>query len=257
MMTAAEQPTPTSEPERLQRYLARAGVASRRAAERLIADGHVRVNGSVVTELGAKVMSGFDVVEVNGEQVLPRQGGHAYYALNKPAGYLTTLSDPQGRPTVAGLMPADGRRLFAVGRLDADTTGVLILTDDGDLAHRLMHPSFHVPKTYRVAVEGVPSAEALEALRSGIELDDGMTAPASVELVGSHAGGSVALMTIREGRKRQVRRMFSSRGHRVIALERESFGAIELGDLPPGTTRLLSDDEVDRLRHAAGLPEER
>ncbi len=254
-MTAADPPKMPSEPERLQRYLARAGVASRRAAERLIAEGRVRVNGVVVAEMGAKVRSGVDVVEVNGARVAAREGAHAYYALNKPAGYLTTLADPQGRPTIVDLMPKGAPRLFAVGRLDADTTGLLILTDDGDLAHRLMHPAFHVPKTYHATVAHVPSETVLDELRSGVELDDGKTAPAEAAVIGCDAASCVVALTIREGRKRQVRRMFSALGHPVVALSRVSFGPVELGRLKPGSTRALSHDEVQALRRAAGLAE--
>ncbi len=242
-----------SEPERLQRYLARSGVASRRAAERLIAEGRVRVNGVVVTEMGAKLRRGIDVVDVDGSRVVPREGAHAYYALNKPAGYLTTLADPHGRPTIVDLMPKEAPRLFAVGRLDADTTGLLILTDDGDLAHRLMHPAFHVPKTYRATVAKVPSESVLDELRSGVRLDDGMTAPAEAAVIGCDGVDCIVALTIREGRKRQVRRMFSTLGHPVVALSRVSFGPIELGSLEPGSTRALTDEEIQALRRAAGL----
>ena len=254
-MTAADRPTTPSEPERLQRYLARAGVASRRAAERLIAEGRVRVNGLVLTEMGAKVRSGVDVVEVDGSRVLAREGAYAYYALNKPVGYLTTLADPHGRPTIVDLMPEGALRLFAVGRLDADTTGLLILTDDGDLAHRLMHPAFHVPKTYHVTIAQIPSESVLDELRSGVQLDDGMTAPAEATTIGCDGADCVVALTIREGRKRQVRRMFRALGHPVVALSRVSFGPVELGSLAPGSTRPLSDDEVRALRRAAGLVE--
>jgi pseudouridine synthase len=255
-VTAANRPTTRSEPERLQRYLARAGVASRRAAERLITEGRVRVNGAVETELGAKVTSGVDIVDVDGSRVVRREGAHAYYALNKPAGYLTTLEDPQGRPTIVDLMPKEAPRLFAVGRLDADTTGLLILTDDGDLAYRLMHPSFHVPKTYHATVAKLPSEAVLDGLRSGVQLDDGMTSPADAAVISGVAADCVVALTIREGRKRQVRRMFAMLGHPVLALSRVSFGPVELGRLAPGATRLLTIGEVQALRRAAGLPEE-
>lgn len=254
-MTAADRPTTPSEPERLQRYLAHAGVASRRAAERLIAQGRVSVNGAVVTELGAKVTGGIDLVELDGSPVAARRGAHAYYALNKPAGYLTTLSDPQGRPTIVGLIPQGAARLFAVGRLDADTTGLLILTDDGELAHRLMHPAYHVPKTYRVTLAKVPSEAVLQRLRSGVPLDDGLTAPADARVVECDTHGCVTSLTIREGRKRQVRRMFSVLGHPVLALSRVSFGPVELGSLELGVTRALSEEEVLALRSAASLAE--
>lgn len=254
-MTAANRPTTPSEPERLQRYLARAGVASRRAVERLIAEGRVSVNGGVVTEMGTKVSSRADVVEVDGVVVVAREGARVYFALNKPAGYLTTLADPQGRATIVDLMPQGAPRLFAVGRLDADTTGLLILTDDGDLAYRLMHPAFHVPKTYHATVAQEPSESVLEQLRAGVQLDDGMTAPAEANVIGCDGGRCVVALTIREGRKRQVRRMFYTLRHPVLELCRVSFGPVQLGSLPPGATRALSDDEVLALRHAAGLVE--
>jgi pseudouridine synthase len=223
--------------------------------ERLIAKGHVRVNGAVVTEMGTKVSAGVDVVEVDGSVVVAREGARVYLALNKPAGYLTTLADPQGRPTIVDLMPKGAPRLFAVGRLDADTTGLLILTDDGDLAFRLMHPAFHVPKTYRATVSMVPSEAVLEQLRSGVQLDDGMTAPAEATVIGHGGSNCVVELTIREGRKRQVRRMFLTLRHPVLALSRVSFGPIELGSLQVGATRALTDDEVRKLRHAAGVVE--
>ena len=254
-MIAAEPPTTPNEPERLQRYLARAGVASRRAVEGLIAEGRVRVNGTVVTEMGTKVTSGVDLVDVDGSRIVAREGSRAYYALNKPARYLTTLADPQGRPTIVDLMPTGAPRLFAVGRLDADTTGLLILTDDGDLAHRLMHPAFHVPKTYHATVAKQPSESVLQQLRLGVQLDDGMTAPAEAAVISQDAGGCVVALTIREGRKRQVRRMFYTLGHPVRALCRVAFGPVELGDLPSGSTRTLTDGEVQALQRAAGLAE--
>jgi pseudouridine synthase len=223
--------------------------------ERLIAKGHVRVNGAVVTEMGTKVSAGVDVVEVDGSVVVAREGARVYLALNKPAGYLTTLADPQGRPTIVDLMPKGAPRLFAVGRLDADTTGLLILTDDGDLAFRLMHPAFHVPKTYRATVSMVPSEAVLEQLRSGVQLDDGMTAPAEATVIGHDGSNCVVELTIREGRKRQVRRMFFTLRHPVLALSRVSFGPVELGSLQVGATRALTDDEVRKLRHAAGVVE--
>lgn len=242
-----------SEPERLQRYLARAGVASRRAAEILIAEGRVTVNGVTVIEPGTKVTAGIDQVGLDGAAVGPRAVPHAYYALNKPAGVVTTLRDPQGRPTIADLLPRDGRRLFAVGRLDADTTGLLLLTDDGDLAHRLMHPRYHVAKTYRAVVAGSFTEEAARRLREGIELDDGATAPADVTLVRSSPGESEVLISVREGRKRQVRRMFGAVGHRVRTLSREAFGPVVLGGLAPGAVRPLSENEIGALRLASGL----
>ncbi|MEN6430720.1 MAG: pseudouridine synthase [Coriobacteriales bacterium] len=253
-MTAPRTTTPEGEPERLQRFLARCGVASRRHAETIIAQGRVQVNGEVVTAMGATVVSGRDVVTVDGVTVTP-PNAHAYYVLHKPAGYVTTLKDPSGRPTVADLMPIEGRRLFPVGRLDRDTTGLLILTDDGELAHRLMHPRYHVDKSYVVVVRGVPGTQAFRTLEEGVDLDDGRTAPAEVELVDVAGGDATVRVVIREGRKRQVRRMFSAVGHPVVSLHRERFGPVLLGDLPEGATRPLEEDELAALRAAAGLSE--
>ncbi len=241
----------TSEPERLQRFLARSGIASRRACEDLIRGGRVSVNGEVVGTLGVRVRPGIDVVRVDGAVVEPPTA-HVYLALNKPRGYVTTLRDPQGRPTVADLIPDVGRRVFPVGRLDRDTTGLLILTSDGDLANRLLHPRYHVAKTYLARVRGVPDEHDLETLRAGVILDDGPTAPADVVLECVEASSSVVRLTIQEGRKRQVRRMLGAVGHPVETLERTSFGPIALGDLEPGAVRPLAEHEVEALKRACG-----
>ncbi|GAB4285578.1 MAG: pseudouridine synthase [Coriobacteriia bacterium] len=237
--------------ERLQKFLARAGVASRRGAEAVIEAGRVTVNGVVVAQAGTKVAAG-DTVAVDGVIVTPPTG-HEYFVLNKPAGYVTTMDDPQGRATVAELFPETSRRLFSVGRLDRDTTGLLLLTDDGELAHRLMHPRFHVSKTYLAEVDGVPDETDLRALANGVTLDDGPTKPATVELLAEGAGVATVRLTIAEGRKRQVRRMLSCVGHPVRELTRIAFGPVVLGTLAEGTTRPLSAEEVAALRDAAGL----
>ncbi|MBA4371071.1 MAG: rRNA pseudouridine synthase [Coriobacteriaceae bacterium] len=239
-------------PMRLQKFLARAGVASRRGSEDLMTAGRVAVNGVVTSELGAKVDPATDTVTVDGREVRPDEGA-AYFALNKPAGYVTTMSDPQGRPTVADLMPADAPAgLFPVGRLDLDTTGLLLLTSDGELGHRLLHPRHHVWKTYRAEVDGEPSDADLRALADGIELDDGSTAPARAHLVWSEGSRAEVELSLREGRKRQVKRMLSAVGHPVRALHRIAFGPVELGDLAPGATRPLTDAEVAALHAEAG-----
>lgn len=235
---------------RLQRFLARAGVASRRGSEDLMTAGRVSVNGAVITELGAKVDPATDSVTVDGREVTLSEGA-AYFALNKPAGYVTTMSDPQGRPTVASLMPPGAPAgLFPVGRLDRDTTGLLLLTSDGDMGHRLLHPRHHVWKVYRAVVDGEPSAGDLAALADGIELDDGRTAPARVSLVWSEGRRAEVEISLREGRKRQVKRMLSAVGHPVTALRRIAFGPVELGELAEGRTRPLTSDEVAALRQA-------
>ncbi len=238
-------------PMRLQKFLARAGVASRRGSEDLITAGRVTVGCSVVTGLGTKVDPAFDVVAVDG-RVVRLSDTPTYLALNKPLGYVTTMSDPQGRPTVAELVPTEEYPgLFPIGRLDVDTTGLLLFTTDGDLGFRLLHPRFHVPKTYAVLAEGQMSQGDIEALRRGVVLDDGPTAPAAVGLVRAGQRTEVSI-TIREGRKRQVRRMFSAVGHPVAELSRLTFGPIEVGSLRPGETRMLTDSEVAALKQAAG-----
>jgi 23S rRNA pseudouridine2605 synthase len=230
--------------ERLQKVLAQAGLGSRRACEELIAAGRVRVNGEVAT-LGTRVDPEVDAIEVDGARIGVRQG-LVHYLLNKPAGVVTTASDPQGRPTVVGLVPAEPR-VYPVGRLDADTEGLLLLTNDGDLAHRLTHPSFGVDKEYLADVEGRPSRGAVRRLREGVELEDGPTAPARVSLVGDHT----LRITIHEGRNRQVRRMCEAVGHPVRRLVRVRLGPLSDRRLPPGRWRALTQDEVRALERAA------
>ena len=237
-------------PMRLQKFLARAGVASRRGSEDLMTASRVTVNGEVVTELGAKVDPLVDVVAVDGATV-SLASGPVYFALNKPTGVMTTMSDPQGRPTVASLMPPGYPGLFPVGRLDFDTEGLLLLTTDGELAQRLLHPRHHVPKTYYVEVDGVPTDEDLRRLREGIELDDGVTAPAEARLLKKQGRGAAIELTIREGRKRQVKRMCSAVRHPVLFLRRTKFGHVELGDLRAGDVRELTPVEVEGLRAGA------
>lgn len=237
---------------RLNRFLARAGVASRRGADDLIAAGRVSVNGAIVTELGSTVDPDADAVEFDGRPVtLPPT--LSYIALNKPVGYVVTLSDPQGRPTVRDLVTDVGASVVPVGRLDARTEGLLILTDDGELAHRVAHPSFELDKVYAVVARGVLSEDSRRRLEGGIELDGRMTAPARVTVRSTTHHTTVAEIVIHEGRKRQVRRMFEAVGHPVRALKRLSIGPIELGDLRPGAWRRLSEDEAQSLRRAVGL----
>jgi 23S rRNA pseudouridine2605 synthase len=239
--------------ERLQKVMARAGVASRRHSEELITAGRVSVNGEVVASLGTKVDPATDTISVDGEPIVLGHA-HVYFALNKPRGFVTTMSDPQGRPTIVQFMPTEPPGLFAVGRLDMDTEGLLLVTNDGELADRLMHPRHHVTKRYRAVVGGTPTPAELQRLRDGIALDDGMTAPAQLELVGSAGKTSVVQLTIREGRKRQIRRMFGAIRHSVVSLRRLSLGPIELGDQPQGTLRPLTSAEVAALKREAGLP---
>jgi 23S rRNA pseudouridine2605 synthase len=230
---------------RLAKYLAHAGVASRRASEQLVFAGRVTVGGEVVRDPARDVDGGVPVA-VDGRPVRMSAGQRAVYAVHKPRGVVSTARDPQGRPTVVTLVPSS-RRLYPVGRLDADTSGLILLTDDGALAHRLTHPSFEVPRTYHAKVRRPPVREgALRNLREGVELDDGVTAPAAVRRLGPDR----IEITIHEGRKRQVRRMLDAVGHPVVALERVRFGPLWLGRLGEGRYRRLSAAEVERLRRA-------
>jgi 23S rRNA pseudouridine2605 synthase len=229
---------------RLNAYLARAGIASRRGAEELIRAGRVTVNGEVAGL--ATFVEGKDMVEVDGTEVAPEP--LTYVLLHKPAGVVTTARDPQGRPTVVGLVGHE-RRVVPVGRLDADTTGVLLLTNNGPLAHRLMHPRYEVDKVYEAEVEGEPDEAALARLADGIELDDGVTAPARVRRLGP----SRLELTIHEGRKHQVKRMLAALGHPVTRLHRSSYAGLTADGLEPGEWRELTADEVKRLR-APGAP---
>ena len=233
------------EGERLQKVLARAGLGSRRSCEDLIAAGRVTVNGERAS-LGRRVDPEHDDVALDGTPVGVR-AGLVHYLLNKPPGVVTTADDPQGRPTVVGLVP-DEPRVFPVGRLDMDTEGLLVLTNDGALTHRMTHPSFGVEKEYVAQVEGTPSRRAVRRLREGIELDDGPTAPAKATL----AGASVIRITIHEGRNRQVRRMCEAIGHPVTRLVRTRIGPLSDRKLKPGDWRELTVDEVRALERAAG-----
>ena len=234
---------------RLAKHLAHAGVASRRAAEDIIAAGRVTVDGDVVTD-PARGVTGVEAITVDGR---PLAGAphRVVYAVHKPAGVVSTAHDPQGRRTVVDLVPEARTRLYPVGRLDADTTGLILLTNDGELANHLTHPRYEVPKTYRARVANPPVGErAVRALRDGVELDDGRTAPARVRALGPNE----LEITIREGRKRQLRRMLEAVGHPVVALRRIAFGPLRLGDLPAGAHRRLSAAEVQRLRGAPRKP---
>src|SRR4051794_37967440 len=224
---------------RLAKYLAHAGVASRRAAEELIADGKVTVGGEVITDPARDVDESSDV-RVNGDPVAPEP--REVWALNKPAGVVSTASEPGSRRAVTDLVDSE-RRLYPVGRLDADSTGLILLTNDGELANRLTHPRYGVPKTYRVRLSRPPSDTDLDRLRRGVRLEDGPSAPAQVE----RRGEREIEVTIREGRKRQVRRMAEAVGNRVESLVRVRIGSLELGDLARGAARHLEPEEVASL----------
>ncbi len=238
---------PSDEGERLQKVLARVGIGSRRVCEDLIAEGRVTVDGEVAV-LGRRVDVETALIELDGAPIGVRPD-LVHYLLNKPAGVVTTADDPQGRPTVVGLVPAEPR-VFPVGRLDVDTEGLLLLTNDGELAHRLTHPSFGVEKEYVAELEGSPSRAALRRLREGVELDDGTTAPARAALLEP----SVVRLTVHAGRNRQVRRMCDAVGHPVVRLIRTRIGPLADRSLAPGAWRELTGDEVRSLQRAVAGP---
>lgn len=238
--------------ERLQKALARAGVASRRAAEQMIVAGRVRVNDKVVTELGTKIDPGKDDVRVDGRKIpvtAPDKQEKVYFVLNKPPGFLTTTKDDRGRKTVMDLVVgASQARIYPVGRLDFDAEGVLLLTNDGELANLLTHPRYHVPKTYLAKVKGVPSEEKLDKLRRGIYLEDGPTKPAHVEIEEKMKANTWVEITVTEGRNRLIKRMFWRIQHPVLKLVRTKFGALDRDGLRLGEYRELSKRELQHLR---------
>ncbi len=239
--------------ERLQKILAAAGVASRREAEKIILAGRVRVNGKVVTELGTKVDPARARITVDGKQV--KAETKAYYMFYKPRGVVTTMNDPQGRRSIASFVGELPERVFPVGRLDYNTEGLLLLTNDGELAQALMHPSHEVNKTYVVKVVGLPKMSDLDKLRMGVKLEDGMTAPAIVNLRNRdmEANCTIFDITIHEGRNRQVRRMCDAIGFPVRELKRIKMGPLQLMDIGRGKLRELTDQELKALKKAAGL----
>jgi pseudouridine synthase len=239
-------------PERLQKILSKAGVTSRRKAEGLILQGRVSVNGKIVRELGSKAVLGKDEICVDGK-VIRTKSEEVVLALFKPRRCVTTLHDPQGRPTVADFVHNFPMRLYPVGRLDYDAEGLLLLTNDGELAYRLQHPRYKVPKTYLVKVRGHPPAEALTSLQQGVNLEDGITAPAELIVMEDEQKATWLSLTLREGRKHQVKRMCAAVGHPVLRLKRIKVGPIELDNLRPGQTRRLKSREVRSLRKHVGL----
>ena len=240
--------------ERLQKVLAHAGIASRRAAETLISHGRVSVNGAVVSRLGTSVDPERDTIRVDGAKIRPAAVDRVYLLLNKPRGYVTTLRDPEGRPTVLDLVRDVRARVYPIGRLDFNSEGLLLLTNDGTLAHALMHPRHGVEKTYLAKVRGVPLPEAGHRLGRGVRLDGKKTLPAKVSVVRTVANASWVEVTVREGRKHQVRRMLEAIGHPVSRLRRIRYGGLDLGRLPAGSWRPLKPPEVERLRRAAAAP---
>ena len=236
---------------RLNKYLAAAGLASRRGADKLVFEGHVKVNGSLAESPGLPVRPGKDKVEVDGKPVGHRQA-YMYVVVNKPLGVVTTARDPQGRKTILDLVPAEGTRLYPVGRLDYDSEGLLFLMNDGRLAFRLTHPRYEVTKTYRVELDRLFEDLALQQVERGLILDDGPTRPAVVKRVPG-TGGRVIDITIHEGRNRQVRRMIEAVGFTVTRLRRIRFAGLELEGLSPGQWRTLRPSEVQALRKLVGL----
>lgn len=238
-------------PMRLQKYLAEAGLGSRRACEAIISEGRVEVNGQTAT-LGMSVEPETDAVRVDGKPVSGAER-QVTVLLYKPRGVVSTSSDPQGRKTVQEYVRDFPERLYNVGRLDINSEGLLLMTNDGELAYRMTHPKFMVEKTYYAVVDGTLTASQIAALTNGVQLDDGMTAPARVEFVRpTQFGDTSFLITIHEGRNRQVRRMAEAVGHRVLRLKRERFGPLTLSDMHPGACRQLSDREVAALKQALG-----
>jgi 23S rRNA pseudouridine2605 synthase len=237
--------------ERVQRALARAGFGSRRGCEQLIVEGRVTVNGTVAT-LGDRLDPEADSLAVDGVTV-NLDPNVRYYALHKPPGVVTTMKDPQGRPDIRGFLPEEGPRVFPVGRLDRDSEGLLLLTNDGELGNRLLHPKFAIEKEYLAEVDGVPTDRQLARIRRGVELDDGLAKPTSARLVAASGGRGAVRLTMTEGRKREVRRLLADVGLPVTRLVRLRVGPVKLGDLPPGAIRELSPEEIRALARAAGM----
>jgi 23S rRNA pseudouridine2605 synthase len=244
------EPAPVRDTMRINRYLSMCGIASRRKAEALVVQGKVSVNGAVILDLGHQVDPDRDKVVVEGSQVV-RTHEFTYLVMNKPKDTITTVSDERGRPTVMALVKSK-RRVYPIGRLDRNTTGVLLLTDDGDFANRLMHPRFEVPKSYLVTCAETVRREDLQRLARGIQLDDGVTAPAGVEVIGGKKGMEIGI-TIHEGRNRQVRRMFEELGYTVKKLERVAYGPVTTAGLPRGETRPMTHQEIRLLKKHAGM----
>ncbi len=241
---------PTEQGIRLQKVLAAAGIASRRRCEELIADGRVEVDGEVMTQMGVRVDPLTALIRVDGKRI-PPPNDHAYVVLNKPTGIVSTMADENGRPDLSGLLADRTDRLFHVGRLDTDTSGLLVLTNDGDLAQQLAHPSFEITKTYVALVEGAVSDRVGAALREGIELEDGSAQVDRFVVKNRGRGQSMVELDIHMGRNRIVRRLLAEVGHPVVELTRTAFGPLRLGGLPVGTLRDLTRDELGALLDSA------
>lgn len=229
-----------------------AGLASRRKADDMIKAGRIMLNGSVVREPGCRATWGKDSIKIDGQEI-PAPFERIYLMLNKPFGYICSLSDPAGRPVVTELLKGITQRVYPVGRLDFDSLGLLLLTNDGEWSYRLTHPRYHIPKTYKITIDGRISDETLNILRKGVQLEDGFIGPSKVTLLNQDSGKSVIRMTITSGKSRVIRRMLETVGHRVRHLLRISFGSLGLGDLKIGTYRQLGTHEVLALEKMVGL----
>ena len=239
-------------PQRLNRILSLAGLVSRRKADELIQEGRIRLNSKIVSEQGTRAVWGTDSIKVDGKEI-PGPSERTYLALNKPMGYVCTVSDPESRPVVYDLLKGVKQRVYSVGRLDFDTIGLLLFTNNGDLTHRLTHPGYHVPKTYKVTVKGTISDQAIASLKKGVLLDDGFSGNTKVSLINRAGDRSVIRLTLTAGRNRIVRRMLNAVEFPVIKLIRTGFAGMELGALKVGKYRFLEPEEVKRLKKMAGL----
>ncbi|MBQ27781.1 MAG: pseudouridine synthase [Nitrospiraceae bacterium] len=232
---------------RIQKIIADAGISSRRAAERLLLQGRIMVNGQIINELGTKVDPSQDHIRVDGK-LIPQSQPKVYMILHKPQGCVSTMHDPEGRKTIKDFFRTSSLRIYPVGRLDFNTEGLIVLTNDGDFAAQLLHPRYHIPKTYVAKVSGVLSDQNIAQLQKGVMLDDGMTAPCRINKIKKLPTSSWLEITLFEGRKRQIRRMMESVGCSVIRLKRIGFGSLRLGTLPPGQTRPLEPEELAQIR---------
>lgn len=233
--------------ERLQKYLAECGIASRRKCEELISGGHISLNGNIVTDMGIKIDPSIDVIKFNGSVVSPQEK-KVYIMLNKPEGYISTAREQFNRPKVTDMVKIPGIRLYPVGRLDYDSSGLLLLTNDGDVTYTVTHPSKKIEKTYIAEVRGIPDDRDIEKLQNGIDIGDFITSPAKVNIIELRKNTAILSITIHEGKNRQVRRMCSSAGHDVLKLKRVSIGNLSLGNLKKGEWRYLSNSEVEYLK---------
>lgn len=251
----ASEAAPQAAGQRLQKVLASAGLGSRRQCEELITSGRVEVDRQVTTELGTRVDPERQDVRVDGAPLRPQK--HVYFAVNKPLGVVSTNRDPSGRPRVIDLVPVQGQRLFPIGRLDLNSEGLILVTNDGELANRLTHPRYEVPKTYRVLVAGRPEPQSLDKLLRGVHLAEGVARADRIEVKSYHKESTILEMVLREGRNREIRRILAKLGHKVLRLVRIRVGPVKLGALPPGKSRRLTREEVDALRRASQERRER